>query len=284
MPWDFSFLIKKSVAWNYWDVSTLTPDSSAKFFLLVFFDQQSRDAANSHDFKARRAGIIAGWRRHSAGVITNVTWPCLANCERALADRHAASAAGQDCGAASIPPEAETHKELMNPFWIGGGTSLKSQLKFEVQLPFHIKMTTRILHCHTHRWGALSSGDVVTVRLQQRRCVFVHIEIQGHGGTWCWLWSREWRCIPEQPWCLWWRAGLSEARKSRCDLQNTPQASGKIRTKSERHYQPRNDLIFLQRIVFANSQNKQTENMPSLVCTLAHTQACVHPLSSPLRF
>lgn len=61
---------------------------------------------------------------------------------------------------------------------------MKSQLKFEVQLPFHFKMTTKILHWHTLRRGALSSIDVVTVRLQQRRrCVFVHIEIQGHGGT-----------------------------------------------------------------------------------------------------
>lgn len=54
---------------------------------------------------------------------------------------------------------------------------------------------------------------------------------------------------------------------------------GKIRTKSERHSQPpKNVFIFLLRVVFLNSQNKQTGNMHSLVFTLAHTQACAHSL------
>lgn len=61
-----------------------------------------------HDFQARRVGIVAGLRDHSASVIADVTWPSLANGEGALAYRDTPPAAGQDGRIASLPLEAAT--------------------------------------------------------------------------------------------------------------------------------------------------------------------------------
>lgn len=66
---------------------------------------------NLHDFKACSARIIASWRCHSAGVIANVTWPSLANCEGASANGHTASAARKDSSTTAIPPEAAAGTE-----------------------------------------------------------------------------------------------------------------------------------------------------------------------------
>lgn len=61
---------------------------------------------DSHNFKACSAGIIASCWRHSTGVISDISGPCLANSQGTLTHGDAASTSGEDGLATTIPPKA----------------------------------------------------------------------------------------------------------------------------------------------------------------------------------
>lgn len=129
------------------------------------------DYLNSHDFKTRRARIVASLRCHSAGVIPNVTWPCLANSEGALAHRDTTPTSRKDRHTTTIPLEATTEEIYMH--------KLYTVCMYVQILAYHIEK----------RFRNYKSKQICIYFILYVYILYVHKHTNRQAGTWHWFWG-----------------------------------------------------------------------------------------------